>query len=165
MNKKRFTIEKSENQDTIYDWEGIDDYYHLGNDTRDVNNLCDMLNDFNEENISLKKEVYDYKTKCSELERTLKSIKTNLLNYIIDYDKISHDNYYYGLSESVEDIAEEIRELFENPLSWKPEFICSDCKYCKEDEDDVGGICLKQFNKKIEDIYNVCDCEVFEWKI
>ena len=42
---KRFTMEESEGQDTIYDNEGIDDYYHLGNDTRDVKALCDLLNE------------------------------------------------------------------------------------------------------------------------
>ena len=41
---KRFTMEESEGQDTIYDNEGLDDYYHLGNDTRDVKALCDLLN-------------------------------------------------------------------------------------------------------------------------
>ena len=45
---KRFTIEESENQDTIFDNEGPDDYYHLGNDTRDVKGICDLLNDQDE---------------------------------------------------------------------------------------------------------------------
>ena len=53
MTEKRFTLEKSENQDTIYDNEGIDDYYHLGNDTRDVKALCKLLNELHEENQQL----------------------------------------------------------------------------------------------------------------
>lgn len=53
---KRFTMEKSEGQDTIYDWEGLDDYYHLGNDTRDVKDLCDLLNEQDAEIKRLKKE-------------------------------------------------------------------------------------------------------------
>lgn len=42
---KRFIMEESEGQDTIYDNEGLDDYYHLGNDTRDVKALCNLLNE------------------------------------------------------------------------------------------------------------------------
>ena len=41
---KRFYVSESENQLTIYDNEGLDDYYHLGNDERDVKGICDLLN-------------------------------------------------------------------------------------------------------------------------
>ena len=53
---KRFTVGESENQDTIFDYDGIDDYYHLGNDTRDVIDLCKLLNELHEENLELKKD-------------------------------------------------------------------------------------------------------------
>jgi len=42
---KRFYVSKSENQLTIYDNEGLDDYYHLGNDERDVKGICKLLNE------------------------------------------------------------------------------------------------------------------------
>lgn len=50
MIEKRFEVGTSENQDTIFDNEGIDDYYHLGNDTRDVQALCTLLNELHEKN-------------------------------------------------------------------------------------------------------------------
>ena len=42
---KRFYVSESENQLTIYDNEGLDDYYHLGNDERDVKGICNLLNE------------------------------------------------------------------------------------------------------------------------
>ena len=45
---ERFIMGESENQHIIYDNEGIDDYYHLGNDTRDVKALCIALNDMDD---------------------------------------------------------------------------------------------------------------------
>ena len=42
---KRFYVSESENQLTIYDNEGLDDYYHLGNDERDVKGICKLLNE------------------------------------------------------------------------------------------------------------------------
>ena len=50
MTEKRFELGKSENQDTIFDNESPDDYYHLGNDTEDVKALCNLLNELNEKN-------------------------------------------------------------------------------------------------------------------
>lgn len=54
MTEKRFEVGTSENQDTIFDNEGPDDYYHLGNDTEDVQALCKLLNELHEENQQLK---------------------------------------------------------------------------------------------------------------
>lgn len=42
---KRFYVSESENQLTIYDNDGLDDYYHLGNDERDVKGICKLLNE------------------------------------------------------------------------------------------------------------------------
>ena len=53
MTEKRFEVGTSEKQDTIFDNEGSDDYYHLGNDTRDVKALCKLLNGLHEENQQL----------------------------------------------------------------------------------------------------------------
>ncbi len=50
MTEKRFEVGYSENQDTIFDNEGVDDYYHLGNDTKDVKALCTLLNELHEKN-------------------------------------------------------------------------------------------------------------------
>ena len=46
----RFEVGYSENQDTIFDNEGVDDYYHLGNDTKDVKAVCTLLNELHEKN-------------------------------------------------------------------------------------------------------------------
>ena len=54
LTEKRFEVGTSENQDTIFDNEGPDDYYHLGNDTEDVKALCKLLNELHEENQQLK---------------------------------------------------------------------------------------------------------------
>ncbi|MBP5423006.1 MAG: hypothetical protein J6Y78_11250 [Paludibacteraceae bacterium] len=45
MSEKRFIVEESENQLIIYDNDGIDDYYHLGNDESDVKAICGLLNE------------------------------------------------------------------------------------------------------------------------
>ena len=65
---KRFYVSESENQLTIYDNEGLDDYYHLGNDERDVKGICKLLNEqqatieqLQEENASLKQRIRDIK--------------------------------------------------------------------------------------------------------
>ena len=53
---KRFYVSESENQLTIYDNEGLDDYYHLGNDERDVEGICKLLNEQQSTIQSLKEE-------------------------------------------------------------------------------------------------------------
>ena len=88
--KKRFTMEKSEGQDTIYDWEGLDDYYHLGNDTRDVKDLCDLLNEQDNE-------IKQLETRCQHHEHNLKHYqkeKENLTNMIKNQiNEINHKEY------------------------------------------------------------------------
>ena len=78
---KRFYVSESENQLTIYDNEGLDDYYHLGNDERDVKGICKLLNEqqatiqfFKGEIDELKKDIDIYKyeeKKHSETARKL----------------------------------------------------------------------------------------------
>ena len=65
---KRFYVSESENQLTIYDNDGLDDYYHLGNDERDVKGICKLLNEqqtiiskLQEENACLKQRIRDIK--------------------------------------------------------------------------------------------------------
>ena len=60
MIEKRFEVGYSENQDTIFDNEGVDDYYHLGNDTRDVNALCERLNEYEEKVVYLEHKLKEY---------------------------------------------------------------------------------------------------------
>ena len=81
----------------------------------------------------------------------------DLLNQIIDYDEISHSNYYYGLSESVEDLKEDVILLFKDPKSFEVTHECDDCEYYSENN------CSK-YNKKVEEYYD-SDCEGFSWKL
>ena len=50
--KKRFEVETgAEGTYIIYDNQGPDEnYYHVGNDERDVKALCELLNELSEEN-------------------------------------------------------------------------------------------------------------------
>lgn len=65
---KRFYVSESENQLTIYDNEGLDDYYHLGNDERDVKGICKLLNEQQATINELRKKLKKYEDK--EFERT-----------------------------------------------------------------------------------------------
>ena len=52
---ERFNVEESAEETlNIYDNEGIDDYYHCGNDERDVKALCKLLNEKDKENKRMK---------------------------------------------------------------------------------------------------------------
>ena len=105
----------------------------------EVNDLIDLLND-------------------SYIEREV--IKDKLLNQILDYDKIAHDNYVAGLSESVEGLQEEVKELFRSPMQFMIINFCDDCKHFKEITYPKGK-CLKH-GEEFEDIDIAC--EDFEWK-
>ena len=79
---KRFYVSESENQLTIYDNEGLDDYYHLGNDERDVKGICKLLNEQQSTISQLKQEIGEWKKENRELldqiqefERIPKSIR------------------------------------------------------------------------------------------
>lgn len=71
--KKRFYIEESENQDTIFDDTADDDYYHLGNDTRDVKALCKLLNQLDDENKQLKSDLAKVIEQAKENDKFLRS--------------------------------------------------------------------------------------------
>ena len=103
---------------------------------RHAQEICDLLNQYEEE----REIIYD-----------------KLLNQIIDYDEISHSNYYYGLSESVEDLKEDVILLFKDPKSFEVTHECDDCEYYSENN------CSK-YNKKVEEYYG-SDCEGFSWKL
>lgn len=68
MNKKRFTIEESENQLIIFD-NGLPDetYFHLGTDERDVKYVCDLLNQLANENELLKDNLEKIPPKIKEV--------------------------------------------------------------------------------------------------
>ena len=91
MTEKRFEVETSENQDTIFDNEGPDDYYHLGNDTEDVQALCKLLNELHEENQQLKKTlriIADAKS-----VRTENSVKEILRNNLFGLDTVAEESF------------------------------------------------------------------------
>lgn len=46
----RFEVDIGDKGLMIYDNDGIDDYYYLGNDTKDVKALCTLLNELHEKN-------------------------------------------------------------------------------------------------------------------
>lgn len=88
---KRFIVGRSENQDTIFDEEGVDDYYHLGNDTRDVIDLCKLLNELHEENLKLKKDnsrlITETADTIAEHQRQILDLIDNKINYYIYQEK------------------------------------------------------------------------------
>jgi len=80
---KRFTIEESENQDTIVDNEGPDDYYHLGNDTRDVEGICKLLNQQDQQikrqakvNEQQEKEYQEQYSKIQKLQKRIELLES-----------------------------------------------------------------------------------------
>ena len=92
-------------------------------------------------------------------EEVINLIKYKILNLILDYDKISHYNYYYGLKESVEELHEEVNDLFKDPYSFKVECACDDCKYYMFVK---GEDTCRRFHKKIDLYDNVCS--EFQWR-
>lgn len=89
---ERFTVEESENQLTIYDYNGLDDYYHLGNDTRDVKSLCRLINELHEENEANKKIIKEQKKKLDEYyNNRFECILCGYTNYLDKGFKIVRD--------------------------------------------------------------------------
>lgn len=105
MTEKRFELGKSENQDTIFDNEGPDDYYHLGNDTEDVKALCKLLNELHEENQlnKLQEENKQLKKIIKENTKTINqsSEENQQLNKIL---KIIADAESFRVENSVKEI-------------------------------------------------------------
>ena len=66
---KRFTIEQSNKSLIIYDHNSIDDYYHVGNDERDILRLCDLLNELVTEINQLKEENKQLRNDYSNCEK------------------------------------------------------------------------------------------------
>lgn len=108
---------------------------------KDANEVCNLLN-----NLYCEREM----------------IKNKLINQILEYGKISYDNYSMGLSESVEAIIDEVEELFENPRKFKLLPSHYQCHNFKEYETDDYGLC-KKFNEK-KYMWEDTDCKEFEWK-
>lgn len=93
MTGKRFELGKSENQDTIFDNESSDDYYHLGNDTEDVKALCKLLNELHEENQlnKLQEENKQLKKIIKENSKTINQLSEEnqqLKNKLSEIEKI-----------------------------------------------------------------------------
>ena len=83
MTEKRFEVDESENQFTIFDNEGADDYYHLGNDERDVRALCKLMNELLEE--------------PAKLNGTINQLKEALKTLGEDYTKLTEKNNQYKI--------------------------------------------------------------------
>lgn len=86
MSEKRFIVEESEHQLIVYDNDGLDDYYHLGNDERDVKGICDLLNGFHDDNLQLKKLLQEAEDEIDRLK------KSNQLLMETHMDQESEDN-------------------------------------------------------------------------
>lgn len=83
MTEKRFEVGESENQFTIFDNEGVDDYYHLGNDERDVRALCNLMNELLEE--------------PARLNGTINTLKEALKTLGKNYTKLTEKNNQYKI--------------------------------------------------------------------
>ena len=82
MREKRFNVEEStENRLIIYDNQGIDDYYHLGNDERDVKALCEMLNEFHDDNLQLKSLLKEAEEEIEALKESNKGFLESLVEH------------------------------------------------------------------------------------
>lgn len=77
---KRFYVSESENQLTIYDNEGSDDYYHLGNDERDVKGISQLLNSLVDDNLQLKKLLQEAEEENDRLKKSNKQWMESLVN-------------------------------------------------------------------------------------
>ena len=103
---KRFYVSESENQLTIYDNEGLDDYYHLGNDERDVKGICKLLNE-QQATINKKKELLKLiANACSfNKEHSVKEILRNEIKGIdtVTYESANAWHDYVLLSEFFEE--------------------------------------------------------------
>lgn len=97
MTEKRWTLEESENQDTIFDNEGPDDYYHLGNDTRDVKAICDRLNEYDTQIKELQQENQQFKKTLriiadAESARKSDSVKEILRDTLFGLDSVAGES-------------------------------------------------------------------------
>ena len=110
---KRFYVSESENQLTIYDNEGLDDYYHLGNDERDVKGICKLLNEQCEQIEELQvsdemgwKRAERFEKKCPK-ELHNKKMYIKRLEYKVQ--KFKEEN---------EQLRKELKEIKENPINY-----------------------------------------------
>lgn len=112
MMAKRFRVEESENQDTIFDYDGIDDYYHLGNDTRDVMALCKLLNELHEENLELKKDnsrlVNETANIIAEHQKQVLDLIDEKMDDAREHYLINGNRYYKGLFEELHELKKEL---------------------------------------------------------
>ena len=109
------------------------------------------------------KELNSLLEENEQLKQEKELIKYKLLKYILNYNKIANDNYNMGLSESVEQIHDEIKELFENPTNWRYLFSCDECTHFKSEKDHYDKAYCQKFKKEIS-YFEETDCKEFEWK-
>lgn len=137
-----------------------------------------ILNKLTEENLKLKEDYAwlkktdntifkEFREECGAYSQEIKDmvnekeiILEKLLTMILDYDKISNDNWNMGLSEAVESLHDEVQELFENPMEFTITMDCDECKYYRELE-YTKGKCIKR-DKEVDGLDKACD--KFEWK-
>ena len=96
------------------------------------------------------------------LEKEKEIIKEKLLKYILEYNKVSNDNWCLGFSEALECMHDEVEELFKNPFGWEYSFDCDDCKFFREIGNNYDKANCIKFNKEIG--YWDVACGEFKWK-
>ena len=106
MTEKRFEVGDSENQYIIFDNEGPDDYYHLGNDERDVKALCKLMNELQEDQLE----------EIQALKAQNKELKEAIGNLIVKEFKITKEDIINGKGGDATDFSSVINEFFNDQV-------------------------------------------------
>lgn len=95
--KNKYTVEDNVNNLIIVDNEGIDDYYHLGNDGDDVIEICDILNMQHNKLKRQSTKIYKQNEELKILKETLNLILE--IEHIEKYDSVKEllRSEIYGL--------------------------------------------------------------------
>lgn len=95
--KNKYTVEDNVNNLIIVDNEGIDDYYHLGNDGDDVIEICDILNMQHNELKRQSAKLFKQNEELQTLKETLNLILE--IEHIEKYDSVKEllRSEIYGL--------------------------------------------------------------------
>lgn len=102
--KNKYTVEDNVNNLIIVDNEGLDDYYHLGNDGDDVIEICDILNMQHNKLKRQSTKIYKQNEELKTLKETLSlileiehiekynSVKELLRSEIYGLDSVSYES-------------------------------------------------------------------------